>query len=137
MMIIGEADFTSVLLLSTALLLAAASLAIVRIQRLVRDSAQLSSRGAPAESKPSADTEEALEQRIRTLQEIVEDLARKEKKRQPTGRHDMPIENAVRMAKCGAGVDELTRSCGLKKGEAELLLRLHANREQTAVARAQ
>jgi hypothetical protein len=136
MMIIGEADFTNVLLLSTALLLAAASLTILRFQRLVRDSTQLSSRGAPAESKRSADAEEALEQRIRALQDIVEDLARKEEQLQPTGRHDMPIENAVRMAKCGAGVDELTRSCGLKKGEAELLLRLHANRTQTEGARA-
>ena len=135
-MIIGEASLTSVLLLSTALLLAAASLAILRFQRLVRDSAELLSRAAPAATKPSADADESLEQRIRALQKIVEDLGRKEETLQPTGRHDMPIENAVRMAKCGAGVDELTRSCGLKKGEAELLLRLHANRKQTAIARA-
>jgi hypothetical protein len=135
-MIIGEAALTSVLLLSTALLLAVASLAILRFQRLVRDSAELLSRAAPAEPKPKADAEDPLEQRMRALQKIVEDLARKEETPQPTARHDMPIENAVRMAKNGAGIDELTRSCGLKKGEAELLLRLHANRKQTAIARA-
>lgn len=133
MMIIDEAGLATVLLLSTALLLGAASLAILRFQRLVRESAQLLSSGAPAEAKPKADAQEPLEQRIGTLQKIVEDLARKEEAPQQTGRNELPLENAVRMAKCGVGVDELTKNCGLKKGEAELLLRLHhANREPTA-----
>ena len=128
MMIIDEADFATVLLLATTLMLGAASLVILRFQRLVRESVQLPSSGVPAQPKPKAGAGEPLEQRISALQKIVEDLARKEETLQQAGRHDMPIENAARMAKCGAGVDELTRSCGLKRGEAELLLRLHANR---------
>jgi hypothetical protein len=126
MMIIDEAGAT-LLVLSTTLLLGAASLAMLRFQRLVQT--QLKSGSVVTEARPAADEIEPLKQRIGALQKIVDDLARKEKMPQQTGRQDMPIENAVRMAKCGAGIDELTK-CGLKRGEAELLLRLHANRSQ-------
>jgi len=135
-MIIDEAGFATMLFLSTTLLLGAASLAILRFQRLVRESAQLLSSGSAAQPKSKGNALEPLEQRLGALQKIVEDLARKEERPQQAGRHELPLENAVRMAKCGAGVDELTKSCGLKKGEAELLLRLHANREPAAGARA-
>jgi hypothetical protein len=132
MMIIDGAG-AIVLVLSTTLLLGAASLAVLRFHRLLQT--QLKS-GSPATgARPTADEIEPLKQRISALQKIVDDLSRKEEMPQPTGRHDMPMENAVRMAKCGAGIDELTRSCGLKRGEAELLLRLHARRERTADAR--
>lgn len=128
-MIIDEASLTTVLLIFTTLLLGAASLAMLRFQRLVRT---LGIPGKGAGGEPAADQREPVERRISALQKIVDDLARKEAAPPRTGRQDMPIENAVRMAKCGAGIEELTRSCGLKRGEAELLLRLHANREQTA-----
>jgi hypothetical protein len=132
MMIIDGAGAT-VLVLSTTLLLGAASLAILRFHRLLQT--HLKSSGAAEKAAPTADEVEPLKQRISALQKAVDDLTRKEEMPQQAGRHDMPIENAVRMAKCGAGIDELTRSCGLKRGEAELLLRLHANREPTADAR--
>jgi len=131
-MIIDGAGAT-VLVLSTTLLLGAASLAILRFHRLLQTHLQPS--GAAEKAAPTTDEVEPLKQRISALQKAVDDLTRKEEMPQQAGRHDMPIENAVRMAKCGAGIDELTRSCGLKRGEAELLLRLHANREPTADAR--
>lgn len=121
-----------VLVLSTTLLLGAASLAMLHFHRLLQT--QLKSGSAATEARPTANEIEPLKQRISALQKIVDDLARKEEMPQRAGRHDMPIETAVRMAKCGAGIDELTR-CGLKRGEAELLLRLHAHRERTTEAR--
>lgn len=42
-----------------------------------------------------------------------------------TARPSLPIENALRMAKQGASIDDLTRSCGLNIGEARLLQKLH------------
>ncbi len=36
-----------------------------------------------------------------------------------------PIENAVRMARQGASIEELTKSCGLNIGEAHLMRKLH------------
>ena len=37
----------------------------------------------------------------------------------------LPLDNAVRMAKNGASVDDLTRSCGLNIGEARLIRKMH------------
>lgn len=122
-MTIEEGLVTNALLMSTTLLLAAATVAILRFQRMVRRSSHLfTAPGAVPESPPAAS--ESLEQRIRALQEIAEELARKEALQRE--RPAIPYENAARMARSGAGVDELTR-CGLKKGEAELLVRLHAH----------
>ena len=38
----------------------------------------------------------------------------------------LPIENAVRMARHGASIDELVRNCGLNIGEARLMQKLHS-----------
>ena len=37
----------------------------------------------------------------------------------------LPIEHAVRMARHGASIDDLTRNCGLNIGEARLMQKLH------------
>ena len=37
----------------------------------------------------------------------------------------LPYENAVRMARHGASIDDLTRTCGLSANEARLLMRVH------------
>lgn len=39
----------------------------------------------------------------------------------------LPLDNAVRMAKNGASVDDLTRSCGLNIGEAQLIRKMHGS----------
>jgi hypothetical protein len=125
MMILDDALVTNMLFMSTTLLLAAATVAILRFQRLAQRSAP-PPENAGAVPRPAAAASESIEQRVRALQEVAEELARKEELLQCKERTTMPYENAVRMARCGAGVEELTRSCGLKKGEAELLVRLHS-----------
>jgi hypothetical protein len=135
MMNIDAASLTTVLLLSTSLLLGAATIAILRMQCLLRKSAHLPAGVSAASSQSGTAAAEALEQRVGALQTIVDELAGKQDMPQQKGRHEVPLEQAVRMARCGAGIDDLIRSCGLKKGEAELLLKLHANREPGAAAR--
>lgn len=136
MMNIDDAYLTNLLLASTIALLAAATVAILRFQRVLR---QWERHLETAPAKPSQTAGEVagqpLEERIDALQKIAEQLAMKEDMLQQKGRNDVPLEHAVRMAKGGAGVEELTRSCGLKKGEAELLLKLHANRPPAAESR--
>lgn len=130
MMNIGDAYLTNLLLASTIALLAAATIAILRFQRLLRQWERQLEVAPAMPVQPAAETAGGpMEERMDALQKIAEQLARKEDMLQQKGRNDVPLEHAVRMAKCGAGVEDLTRSCGLKKGEAELLLKLHANRE--------
>lgn len=118
--------FTNALLVSALLLLGAATIAILRLQRLLQKLASLPA--SPPQPQPQpADTGEALELRIADLQKLVDDLASRQPA-EPPARREIPYESAVRMARSGAGVDELTRNCGLKKGEAELLLKLHGKR---------
>ena len=59
------------------------------------------------------------------LQSVVRTLAkRKQPQAQPLDTN-LPIENAVRMARHGASIDDLVRSCGLNIGEAQLMQKLH------------
>lgn len=48
----------------------------------------------------------------------------------------LPLENAVRMARNGASVDDLTRSCGLNIGEAQLIRKMHGHAAIAERARA-
>ena len=48
----------------------------------------------------------------------------------------LPLDNAVRMAKNGASVDDLTRSCGLNIGEAQLIRKMHGSAANAASASA-
>lgn len=52
----------------------------------------------------------------------------------PATERTLPLDNAVRMAKNGATVDDLTRSCGLNIGEAQLIRTMHGS--AAGVARA-
>jgi hypothetical protein len=40
----------------------------------------------------------------------------------------MPLDYATRMARAGASVDDVVRGCGLNRGEAQLLIRLHSSK---------
>jgi hypothetical protein len=134
MMNIDDAYLTNALLVSTIALLAAATVAIMRFQRLLRQWESHVAGTSVTPPQPPADAAEPLADRIGALEKIAEALAQKEEILRQT-RREVPLEHAVRMAKSGAGVNELTRSCGIKRGEAELLLKLHANREPGAAAR--
>lgn len=73
-------------------------------------------------------TIERLERRVGELQRTIEAIgdaqSRPVEATTPTERQ-LPIENAARMAKLGASIDDLTKSCGLNIGEARLMQKLH------------
>lgn len=66
-----------------------------------------------------------LDKRISELQQQISALSATESRSVDPVSRPLPIENATRMARSGASVEELTRSCGLSVGEAELLKKLH------------
>lgn len=127
-MIIDDLVSTNTLLISNALLAGAAAIAILRFQCVTRQLANsdgIPVAAPPAESDQNEPQSQAVEDRILALQKIADELAQKEVMLQRHALHESPYENAVRMVKRGAGADELTRNCGLNKGEAQLLVRLH------------
>ncbi|MBT8100710.1 MAG: DUF2802 domain-containing protein [Gammaproteobacteria bacterium] len=123
----------TLLVFFNTLLLAMASIALVRIrQRLQRfeefwqsptGAALLESRQATVKvvEKPNAE----LEHRVAELQCVVRTLAKQEPRHETSADTGLPIENAVRMARHGASIDELIRGCGLNIGEAKLMQKLH------------
>lgn len=60
-----------------------------------------------------------MEQRVRRLHERQDQIELRDPAQQSYG-------HAIRLAQRGADVDELISNCGLARGEAELLLRLHS-----------
>jgi len=158
MTMIGESLSLTVLLLSQSVLLAAAGLALARFQRRIRlledfwssptaamlasESEAVSHNDVPAQII-SIDSERALieklklDQRLADVQRQLKELAGRENK--PVApvaleiERRLPIDNALRMAKNGASVDELTQACGLNVGEARLLQKLHGKAPLTAL----
>ncbi len=124
---------TNLLLIANAALLAAAIIAIVRFRNQARrfekfwDSPAGVSLADTQSLNASADLQAnpALEKRVAELQSVVQMLARKEESGRDATDSSRPIENAVRMAKHGASIDELVRNCGLNIGEAQLMRKLH------------
>lgn len=137
-------------LISQSLLLGAACIALSKFQRRCREieSFWQSPTGAMlAEEQEDishkADeaqimrvcTEEALleklkmDQRINELQRRLSEIADREPQANVAPaveiERNLPIEHALRMAKNGASVDDLTQACGLNIGEARLLQKLH------------
>ncbi|MEM6511610.1 MAG: DUF2802 domain-containing protein [Pseudomonadota bacterium] len=145
-----DTTFSLTLILAfQAVLLGAAIIALARFHRRCRDIEAFWSSPTGAmlaenddishnDDSPqivSKDSEQALleklklDQRIADLQRRLRELSEREIRVQtPVSieieRH-LPIENAQRMAKSGASVEELTRVCGLNVGEARLLQKLH------------
>ncbi len=140
------------ILASQSVLLGAAVVALARFQRRCRDieafwasptGAMLAdddedediSHNEESRHIISVNTEKALleklklDQRIGDLQRRMRDLSEREPRMaSPVSveiERNLPIENAQRMAKSGASVEELTRVCGLNVGEARLLKKLH------------
>ena len=71
---------------------------------------------------------ESLENKIRRVAERQEQLEARDPMQQT-------YAHAIRLAQKGAEIDDLIENCGLAKGEAELLLRLHrVGRQQSASA---
>ncbi len=134
---------------SQALLLAAACLALSRFQRRCREMEDFwdSPTGAMlAEERQSSeqrivsvasehDLKEKLklDQRVNDLQRQLNALTAKPPEKTSVLpfeiERNLPIEHASRMAKQGASVEELTRTCGLNIGEARLLQKLHGRQQ--------
>jgi len=137
-MMTNESYFLYLLLASNALLLAFTSVSLVYFERRWahieqfwksrKDAALVDSGGENASEKIEAT--KRLEQRLGELQRTVKVLEMKTPTQHPAVEHiqqiGLPIENAVRMARMGASVEELTRNCGLNIGEARLMRKVHA-----------
>ena len=125
------------LIFANAALLAAAAIALVRMRRQMRrferfwnspTGASLATR-EPLQELPRPQANRHLERRVTELQSVVRTLAKREQSTVKPVDGSLPIENAVRMARHGASIDELVRSCGLNIGEARLMQKLHSRAE--------
>lgn len=125
--------FLCVLLASNATLLAIAAVAVIRFeQRWKRlEGFWDSPTGAALDDAGEDERYEQrkatvrLEQRLAELQRTVKLIDLKAPEERPPVERELPIENAVRMARLGASVEDLTRNCGLNVGEARLMKKLH------------
>ncbi len=140
MMNISETTTLYLLLISNAAMLAAACIAVVRFQKQCRrielfwnspTGAYLADK-APGDgtSQPAANPQ--LENRVIELQNVVRKLVNRDAREPPPVDGSLPIENAVRMARHGASIDDLIRSCGLNIGEAQLMQKLHGKAQAAA-----
>lgn len=133
-MITLEAHYVYLLLGSNAIMLALACLCFSRFDNRCREIEKFwaSPTGtAINDDKPVEPSEQAqiaarLEKRIGELQRALKIIALdKAKVDEPRVERSLPIDNAVRMARLGASVDDLTKNCGLNIGEAQLMQKLH------------
>lgn len=130
---ISETTALYLLLIANTILLAAAALAVMKVRRQMRRFQEFWSSPTGmslAASKPDAEptrpqANRHLERRVAELQSVVRTLAKREQPAASPRDANLPIENAVRMARHGASIDDLVRSCGLNIGEAQLMQKLH------------
>jgi uncharacterized protein DUF2802 len=137
MMITLEAHYIYLLIVSNAVMLALACFCFTRFDRRCRQIEEFwaSPTGTTLADDNNGDSHEQmritqrLEKRVGELQRTVKVMEIKKSKPprapSPPAERNLPIENAVRMARLGASIDDLTRSCGLNIGEARLLKKLH------------
>ena len=136
-MTIDDTFWQYALLLSNAFLVAAAALAVIRVRSEMRTMREFWASPAmlamQAEPYDDRDLRRMFDRRISMLQRYVEQQiesrAEADLERSPAMAprgNEPPVEYATRMARAGASLDDLIRSCGLNKGEAQLLIRLHA-----------
>jgi len=143
MTMINETFFLHLLLASNAVILAIACIALIRFERRWRRIEQFwdSPTGAAlseSDAEQMCDQTRAtrrLEQRLGELQRTVKVMDMKVPQQRPAVERNLPIENAVRMARLGASVDDLTRNCGLNTGEARLMQKLHGKTASVANGR--
>ena len=129
---IPDDQFLQLLLLANAILLTVASIAVgrfcLRFERMTRfwhspTGAAIADKAAQHERQHIL-VNLRLENQLSGLQEKIDALA-DVKPGVNSAPHQLPIDNAIRMAKNGASIEELTRTCGLNIGEARLMQKLH------------
>jgi Protein of unknown function (DUF2802) len=133
-MITLEAHYVYLLLGSNAIMLALACLCFARFDNRCKEIEKFwaSPTGTAINDDTAAEPSEQakiaarLEQRIGELQRALKVIAiDRAKADEPRVERNLPIENAVRMARLGASVDDLAKNCGLNIGEAQLMQKLH------------
>lgn len=128
------------LLVANAALLAAVGLAMSRFRRQLTSFEQFwnSPTGAALAEGQQEDSEPpaavlGLERRVTELQHVLRTIQERRPEAPRESAPKLPIENAVRMARHGATIDDLVRNCGLNVGEAQLMRKLHGKvREKVA-----
>ena len=144
MMITLEAHYIYLLIVSNAVMLALACFCFTRFDKRCRqiEAFWVSPTGTSISDDNQDDPYEqmrltqSLEKRVGELQRTVKVMAIKKPDstlppRTPIERN-IPIENAVRMARLGASIDDLAKSCGLNIGEARLMQKLHGTAQIAA-----
>lgn len=142
-MMMTDFYYLYLLLISNAVLLGIGCLAMCRFERRCRRVENFwSSPTGTAVSElgdddggEQAEAAERLEQKLGQLQRAVKVMEIKAPKQQAPVERLLPIENAKRMARSGASVEDLKRSCGLNHGEARLMQKLHGTARLAANAR--
>ena len=135
-----ESYYLTVLLVANALLLAIAAVVLSRFERRCKrieefwDSPTGTALADDGDEEVRAQTQatQRLERRVGELQRVVKLMDIKAPKQQAPVELNVPIENAVRMARQGASVEDLTRNCGLNIGEARLMQKLHGKAQHAA-----
>jgi hypothetical protein len=124
--------------LANVCLLAAATLVVVRLQRVLAGKAIYSRLAAGnAIEAQIADIDEhcrIVSERLGEIQDQIERFSHLERLLIGPVSREFPMEHAARLAKGGASVDELTRNCGLNIGEARLIRRLHGQAEASQLS---
>ena len=129
---IPDDQLLQLLLLANAVLLAAAAVALGRFCRRFERMTHFwqSPTGAAIADKASQHERQQLlvnlrlERQLSGLRDKIDVLANAEPNAN-LAPQQLPIDNAIRMAKNGASIEELTRTCGLNIGEARLMQKLH------------
>lgn len=135
-----ESYFLVLLLIANALLLAVATVVLSRFDRRVKRIEEFWDSPTGAALADDSDEEvraqmqatQRLERRVGELQRVVKLMDIKAPAPQAPVEMNIPLENAVRMARHGASVEDLTRNCGLNIGEARLMQKLHGKARQLA-----
>ena len=92
------------LLFSNAVLLGAASLAILKFQRLLKSSTKFwdSPTGSALQARcDQQEINQATDVRLETLHETIAKIERNQREASPVTAEKLPFENAVRMAQAG------------------------------------
>lgn len=140
-MITLEAHYVYLLLGSNAIMLALACLCFTRFDRRCRQLEEFWGSPTGTALNETGDPNSAMQlQAIRRMEQRITDLHRELKLLEPgrekndarTVERSVPIENAVRMARLGASVEDLTKNCGLNIGEARLMQKLHGQAQTGA-----
>ena len=133
-------------ILSNALILSAAAIALVRFERRVRHDRKFweSLNGAALQDSVEPQSNEeavlsgCLERRLAVMHQRLNELSMQLDEVSATPTPAQPQQkshfmgHAVRMAKNGAGADDLVRVCGLSPAEARLVHKLHGQRSVPA-----